>query len=282
MTHSLSPESSLSGRILVVDDEPSVLAIAAAILNTIEVTPLKARTGEEAIATVQAYYDSGQKISLVVQDLTMPGGMSGFETMEALRNIDSSIRVIACSGFFEESALELCQSIGFSNILAKPYTPESLLSLIRRTLLEAPPPLPTKKQTISEPAFESPACFTPAASTTPIEPFSSFPSSMPQDDSDEDEEEPAYHSATHQTHFSPSAPASYQPTPHAQYPNTSTPTSVSERPQPESESSTQTPTLRRPPFLASALAKSIRSRLQPHHDPVHTSPTDHSAAAPLE
>lgn len=207
MTTSLSPETAVSGHILIVDDEPSVLAIAAAILNTIDVTPLKARNGENALTTVQSHYASGHKVALVILDLTMPGGMSGFETMSALRDIDPDIRVIACSGFFQDDALELCLSLGFSNILAKPYTPDSLLSLIRRTLHEAPPPRTPIQPRNSETTIDLPSSFTPAASTTPSKPVASFGFSSLQDDPEDDEEEeeePVYHSPKPPTQFTPS------------------------------------------------------------------------------
>lgn len=132
----LMPPSSL-GSILVVDDEPSILAIASAILNTVSLIPLKAANGEEAIAVMEAEYEEGRTITTAIVDLTMPGGLSGFETMEALKKIDPNIKVIACSGFFQEGALELCRSIGFANILAKPYTPDSFISMIRRTANES-------------------------------------------------------------------------------------------------------------------------------------------------
>jgi CheY-like chemotaxis protein len=124
------------GSVLVVDDEPSILAISSAILNTVAMTPLKAANGEEAIDLVKAKYANGGSISVAIVDLTMPGGLSGFETMEALKKIDPAIKAIACSGFFQDGALELCKSIGFSNILAKPYTPDSFISMIRRTQTE--------------------------------------------------------------------------------------------------------------------------------------------------
>jgi len=225
-------ESPLEGTILVVDDEPSVLAIAAAILNTIGVTPRKARNGEEAVAAMQSEVAAGRKVALVVQDLTMPGGMSGFETMEALRDIDPDIRVIACSGFFQDGALELCRSIGFTNILAKPYTPDSLLGIIRRTLHESPPPRVPKPVTPVEPEPEGTSFFAPAA---PV--YSSASAALPatfQDDDDEDEEDEA-----------PLATAAV------------TPESLT-----ASTEAKEAPETRRPSFLASALALSVRSRLK--------------------
>jgi CheY-like chemotaxis protein len=225
-------ESPLEGTLLVVDDEPSVLAIAAAILNTIGVTPLKARNGEEAVAAMQSEVSAGRNVALVVQDLTMPGGMSGFETMEALRDIDPDIRVIACSGFFQDGALELCRSIGFTNILAKPYTPDSLLGIIRRTLHETPPPRVPKPVTPVEPEPEGTSFFAPAA---PV--FSSASAALPatfQEDEDEDEDDEAT-----------LATAAVTPESHS-----------------ASMEAKDAPGTRRPSFLASALALSVRSRLK--------------------
>lgn len=219
------------GKILVVDDEPSVLAIASAILNTIGVTAVKARTGEEAVAVVQAEMEAGRRVALVVQDLTMPGGMSGFETMEALSQIDPGIRVIACSGFFQDGALELCRSIGFTNILAKPYTPDSLLGIIRKTLHEPPPPRAPKPVKESAPEPEGVSFFAPPAPAHAAA-ASSIPVSYQEDDEEfEDEEmEPAQGMMT-AVHAQPAAPEA----------------------QPK----------RRVSFLTSALAQSVRSRLQP-------------------
>lgn len=225
-------ESPLEGTLLVVDDEPSVLAIAAAILNTIGVTPLKARNGEEAVEAMQSEVSAGRKVALVVQDLTMPGGMSGFETMEALRDIDPDIRVIACSGFFQDGALELCRSIGFTNILAKPYTPDSLLGIIRRTLHESPPPRVPKPVTPEEPEPEGTSFFAPAA---PV--LSSASAALPatfQEDDDEDAEDEAT-----------LATAAVAPESHS-----------------ASTEAKDAPGTRRPSFLASALALSVRSRLK--------------------
>jgi CheY-like chemotaxis protein len=159
--------SSQLGTILVVDDEPSILAIASAILNTVSSTPLKASNGEEAIEVMEAEYLAGRSITTAIVDLTMPGGLSGFETMESLKRIDPNIKVIACSGYFQEGALELCQSIGFANILAKPYTPDSFISMIRRTKGESTTAGRTPAKPVSEDVSPPSPSSPPAAPATP-------------------------------------------------------------------------------------------------------------------
>lgn len=173
-----------SGAILVVDDEPSVLAIAAAILNTVDIRPLKARNGEEAIEVLKREQEQGRHISTAILDLTMPGGLSGFETLEALRQIDPAIKVIACSGFFQEGALELCQSIGFNNILAKPYTPDSLLGIIRRVQHEGP--VSPRPRPALAAATQEPSAFVTAS--TPVRFGDSAEEPAPFLDDDEEEQ----------------------------------------------------------------------------------------------
>jgi CheY-like chemotaxis protein len=256
------PLPQLSGRIMVVDDEPSVLAIAAAILNTIDISPLKARNGEEALEIARSLAEQGQEISIAILDLTMPGGISGFETLEALRDIHPTVRVIACSGFFEEGALELCLSIGFSNILAKPYTPDSLLGMIRRTQNEAPPPrLQTRASTpppapapLFRPAPFVAAAAAPAASPSPSPVQFEFDSDL-LDESRPEEVTPASEPAP--------AAADAPPVPGPM----DTPHLTGAFASPEPASAAVDHPKKRPFFLASALARGLRVRGRDQESP---------------
>jgi CheY-like chemotaxis protein len=72
--------------------------------------------------------------SATLLDLTMPGGPSGFETLEVLRSIAPQMPVIACSGYFQDDARELCQAIGFYDIISKPYNFDVLGGCVRRAV----------------------------------------------------------------------------------------------------------------------------------------------------
>lgn len=122
------------GRILVVDDEPQMLAVAKAILNAHSMEVEVTDSGEIALQLVNASLHTQQRFSVVILDLTMPGGLSGFEVMESLQKLDPDISVIACSGYFQEDARDLCQAIGFTDVLQKPYTLEHLVATVRRGL----------------------------------------------------------------------------------------------------------------------------------------------------
>lgn len=122
------------GRILVVDDEHQMLAVTKAILNAHGMEVVVTDSGAEAIQLFNDFLSTPDRFSVVVLDLTMPGGLSGFEVMEQLHKLDPDLCVIACSGFFQEDARDLCQAIGFTDVLQKPYTLEHLVATVRRGL----------------------------------------------------------------------------------------------------------------------------------------------------
>jgi CheY-like chemotaxis protein len=115
---------------MIVDDDPALLTLGRAILSTLDLNIIVARSGEEALISIQAPAIP----ELVLLDLTMPGGMSGLDTFDALHQRHPELPVIACSGFFGDGAEEMCQHIGFAGMLPKPYTAESLVSVVRRIL----------------------------------------------------------------------------------------------------------------------------------------------------
>ncbi|GAA5149824.1 response regulator [Prosthecobacter algae] len=123
------------GRILVVDDEPQMLAVAKAILNAHSMDVEVCECGSQALQLFAESLDTPDRFSCVVLDLTMPGGLSGFEVMDELQKLDPDLPVIACSGYFQEDARDLCQAIGFTDVLQKPYTLEHLVATVRRGLL---------------------------------------------------------------------------------------------------------------------------------------------------
>ncbi|MFN0078106.1 MAG: response regulator [Prosthecobacter sp.] len=122
-------------RVLLVDDEPHILAVGKAVLEARGFEATAVRTGEEALELVRAGVERGPRFTVAILDLTMPGGASGFEVLEWLRACDPRLPVIACSGYFQEDVKDLCQAIGFTDVLAKPFNLENLCLAVRRAML---------------------------------------------------------------------------------------------------------------------------------------------------
>ena len=123
-------------RVLIVDDEPHVLAVGKAVLEAHGFEAVTSRSGEDALELVRVGMESGQRFTAAILDLTMPGGASGFEVLEWLRACDPRLPVIACSGYFQEDVKDLCQAIGFVDVLHKPFNLESLCLAVRRAMVQ--------------------------------------------------------------------------------------------------------------------------------------------------
>jgi CheY-like chemotaxis protein len=76
----------------------------------------------------------GRPISAVLMDMTLPGGMSGDETIQEIRRLDPGVRPVATSGYFEDGIVEQLLDRGYVGILPKPYTAEKLSKVMAAAL----------------------------------------------------------------------------------------------------------------------------------------------------
>jgi two-component system phosphate regulon response regulator PhoB len=127
-------------RILVVDDEPDIVALVAFHLVKAGYRVSTAASGPDALA--QAKQESP---ALVVLDLMLPG-VSGFEVLEQLRS-DASTRnvaVLMLTARKEEPDRIRGLSLGADDYLTKPFSPQELVlrvsAILRRTQATQPQP----------------------------------------------------------------------------------------------------------------------------------------------
>ncbi len=121
------------GRLLVVDDEPSVLGIAAGMLEQLGYEVITAGRGSEAL---ELFEKERHRLDAVLLDLSMPG-MSGLELFERMREIDPTVRVLLASGFIEESVLSAALDRGIAGFIQKPYSIVQL-SVKVKTIIDRP------------------------------------------------------------------------------------------------------------------------------------------------
>jgi CheY-like chemotaxis protein len=95
---------------------------------------LVAETGEQALHLYQRMLDSTTPFDLVLLDMTLPGGLDGEEVLRELQRIDSSVTVIATSGYFEDGPTHSLIEMGFAGVLAKPYSMDSLAITVDQAL----------------------------------------------------------------------------------------------------------------------------------------------------
>ncbi len=114
------------GKILLMDDEPSILKVARQMLQHLGYTVETASHGEEALHCFLAARQAGVPFDACILDLTIPGGMGGVEVMERLRRLEPTIKTVVSSGYAEGKFMAEYKGYGFSAVLPKPYTMETL------------------------------------------------------------------------------------------------------------------------------------------------------------
>lgn len=118
--------------ILLVEDEDSVRRIARTVLERHGYHVIEAASGTEALEICQQTRRG--TIALLLTDLVMPGGMTGQQLAAHLRAGEPGLKIVYTSGYSAEIAgRELSLGPG-SNFLQKPFSPETLLDTVRRTL----------------------------------------------------------------------------------------------------------------------------------------------------
>jgi signal transduction histidine kinase len=118
------------GRALVVDDEDTVRAAAARMLEALGFEVLMAETGAEAIELFRRAHAS---ISVVLLDLTMPR-KGGVEVFRELRAVQPDAAVILMSGYDEQVAVDPFADDGLAGFLQKPFRLEELRARVRAAL----------------------------------------------------------------------------------------------------------------------------------------------------
>lgn len=113
-------------RILVVEDEPDVRAMLKSLLNLAGHEVEVAVDGYAAVAAFRQYQPD---VSFI--DLGLPG-LDGFGVAEMVRNDlgRAGTRLIALSGYAQQSDIERSRQAGFDYHLAKPVTLEDLEPLL--------------------------------------------------------------------------------------------------------------------------------------------------------
>lgn len=83
-------------RVLLVDDEPMVLAVHRSYLEHMGHDVVACRDGEDALALCQNHHET---FDMLVTDYRMPG-LDGLQLMQIMRLIHPSIRIIMISGLY--------------------------------------------------------------------------------------------------------------------------------------------------------------------------------------
>ena len=114
-------------RVMVVEDDASVLRLLSSLLADEGYQPVATRTGEEALKVF-----AGAGADLVLLDLGLPG-LSGMETFQRLRR-KSDVPVIMVTGKASEIDRIVGLEMGADDYVTKPFSPRELTARVRAVL----------------------------------------------------------------------------------------------------------------------------------------------------
>ncbi|HJW90068.1 MAG TPA: response regulator transcription factor [Anaerolineales bacterium] len=116
-----------AAKILVIDDEPSIINLVSAYLRPDGYEVFTATDGPGGLKAARAY-----KPDLIVLDLMLPG-MDGIDLLTRLRR-ESSVYVILLTAKTEETDKIVGLSVGADDYVTKPFSPRELVARIKAAL----------------------------------------------------------------------------------------------------------------------------------------------------
>lgn len=114
-------------KILIIDDEPSIVNLVTAYLRPEGYEIYTANDGPSGLQAARAY-----KPDLVVLDIMLPG-MDGLELLTRLRR-ESDVYVILLTAKTEEVDKIVGLSVGADDYVSKPFSPRELVARIKAAL----------------------------------------------------------------------------------------------------------------------------------------------------
>jgi two-component system cell cycle sensor histidine kinase/response regulator CckA len=120
--------------VLVVEDEPELRALARQVLENYGYRVLEAASGAAAL---RIWPQHAREIDLVLTDMVMPEGVSGWELAEKLQVQKPELKVICTSGYSMDLVNRMSRTPELPDgirLLQKPFRPQALALAVRECL----------------------------------------------------------------------------------------------------------------------------------------------------
>jgi YesN/AraC family two-component response regulator len=115
-------------RLLVVDDEFSILTHLGQFLSGKGFNVMLASDGKEALDIFRK-----RSVDLILSDVKMPG-INGVQLLKAVKDVNPRIPVILISGYRDVNTVVDALKAGAENFLTKPLNMDELVSVVERSL----------------------------------------------------------------------------------------------------------------------------------------------------
>ncbi len=117
-------------KILIVDDEPSILKMLADMIKILGYESYQASNGMDAVEIFQQHAD---EIAIVFLDILMPK-MNGFQVYEEIKKINPDVKVVVISGYTNEPEILNFIAQNKLRFFRKPFHIEDVVDAIKKIL----------------------------------------------------------------------------------------------------------------------------------------------------
>jgi CheY-like chemotaxis protein len=124
------PLSENNETVLVVEDNAEVRELTLQRVEGLGYVAIEAQSGPAAIDIIK----SGEHVDLVLSDIVMAGGMSGYDLAEWIAVHATGVKVVLTTGYAAEEARHDPAESGAAPILRKPYKRVELAVALRDAL----------------------------------------------------------------------------------------------------------------------------------------------------
>lgn len=124
------PVTGGSGRILLIDDEQSIVDIGTQILTRLGYTVTGTCDARKALEMLRREPDG---FDMVITDYTMPH-MTGEELIREILSVRPDMPIVLCTGYSDRMTREEAQAIGAREFVQKPLTQALYADVVRKVL----------------------------------------------------------------------------------------------------------------------------------------------------
>nr|WP_280141980.1 response regulator [Methylobacterium sp. yr668] len=109
----------------IVDDDSAVLSALSSLVRSIGYVALTFSSAEAFLA-----HPDLSNVTVLISDIQMPGGISGFELQEGLRSRHLSIPTVLMTGLSDEAIRERARESGAWKFMQKPVDSDALIECL--------------------------------------------------------------------------------------------------------------------------------------------------------